>query len=56
MKIRIEIEYSSFNNEYIADITLTHNRIIHIGSDDIRGLLDTIEHLILKHDSEMKAK
>jgi hypothetical protein len=56
MNVRIDIKLESFNNEYYADISLAHNKIIYRGSDDLSMLMDIIKNEVLKYKEEIKSK
>lgn len=51
-KIRIIIRRELFNDEYHADIVLSHNDIQYLASDDLETLLDEIKLTILENEDK----
>jgi len=56
MKIRIDIEFMTFNNEWHAEVWLSHNINRYLGSDKLDTLMLMIESTVLEYYKEMTAK
>lgn len=56
MKININIQFSEFNDAYLADIALAHDNIQSIASDNLNELMNIIKNRVLEFKNKMEKK